>query len=287
MSGVSHRILTYNVQMFPPALCDLENTSRAKEMCQLLAPALASCMAVVLTEVFDDCAARVFISCLWKQGFAYSTAPLRGSLLAIRGGVLVLCRSRPDAQSHVVFQSCNGVDCLSNKGAVLVQLGGLTIVGTHLDSDKEDFGSRKQQVREIRLKLAQFMHRSRSTCAMVCGDLNSSSQELQELSVILGAKPAPLAAISPRFSYDPVNNDLAGRKRQLQNYGPAGSQQLLDGCLFVGLMEGSDRVLHLRREHAKRVVCRKYMGMVRCVFRTRDLSDHYPVLCEGRVQKIT
>jgi endonuclease/exonuclease/phosphatase family metal-dependent hydrolase len=117
------------------------------------------------------------------------------------------------------FSNCAGMDCLSNKGAVYVQVsvpgvGPVDVLGTHLSSDGRD-SLRSSQIRQV---LSMLPSDETTGPILLAGDLNFHSESIPYSELVSEAgfrdSHAEYRAFHPGlsnvewfgFSYDPSRN---------------------------------------------------------------------------------
>ncbi|MGA6167580.1 sphingomyelin phosphodiesterase [Amycolatopsis magusensis] len=172
----------------------------------------------------------------------------------VSGGVLVLSRAPITARHQVVFTDhCLGTsDRFAAKGAALVRVDGLWVVGTHLQADawmpRRAHAVRTRQLTAIRRLVEDTVPAGEPV--VIAGDLNVGLARKADAERVLGA----VLHAAPTCTYDAVANPLAT---------PPGYRDVLD---YLGAFHHRGRA-------------RPVLGPVSVSHFGGDTipSDHYPV----------
>lgn len=219
---------------------------------------------LVLQEVFLERMKHRLIKTLSEQYPFYAGPPGKDfGLFGQDGGVMIFSKHPIVRQESIVYdEGCKGADCLSQKGAVFVEIQkGSTrfqVIGTHLQSmsDKECQKIRDRQMCSIYTDLLQ-KHETPQVPQFIVGDLNTEChipQRYLRMLALLDAKDAAKSheyfTISPKNKFKEKDNE----------------QTTLDYILF----RANQAFVHVKHGFIK-------------IFKGKwsedndDLSDHYAV----------
>ena len=222
---------------------------------------------IFFQEAFHPLARKKILAAL-REKFPYQMGPAnqrRLSLIA-SSGLWVFSRYPIVRREAIVYQHRFGVDALSRKGALLVELNvdgqPLQVVGTHLQNCGSPTLKRKQCM-ELFDRLVRPAMRD-GVPQVICGDFNIDRyRQTSDYDFMLGTLDARDSNTDPAaYSYDRVNNDMRTEKGD--------GKDLIDYILI--------------RENGGTVAATP--ALVRFQKRWRpahsDLSDHYSVSAEIR-----
>ncbi len=142
---------------------------------------------IVFQEAFEKKARRI----LWeglKEKFPFSTGPGENGFFKINSGVWILSKFEFASIKEIEFNTCKIADCMSKKGAILVELAKkgklFQVVGTHLQS--EDYPDiRKEQFSDIFEKLLKPFEKE-NVPQFIAGDLNTPLDDEKNYNEMLG-----------------------------------------------------------------------------------------------------
>lgn len=176
---------------------------------------------VVINEAFSNEARAKLTMNMLLAGYPFFSAVVNGSGGMTNGGVIVYSKYQLITSDMVVFKSCSGSDCHSNKGAMYIKIrkDGRTvhIFGTHLQADRgnEERNARKGQL----IRLEQFIAsktqgaESRGEPVIISGDLNicyvADRAEFNTALSILDAKMTATRPANTPWTFDPNRNSIA------------------------------------------------------------------------------
>ncbi|MFN8286437.1 MAG: endonuclease/exonuclease/phosphatase family protein [Chitinophagales bacterium] len=254
------KILSWNIYMLPPVVAKKGKRPRAHAIVEELKKGEFD--VIVFQEAFLT-AARQIIGEGLKEVYPYAYGPInRKPGLKISGGVWVLSKMPMKPLSTIEFTDCATWDCMSRKGAVLLEgeWKGKTfqVLGTHLQADGYDI-IRQKQMDDIYMNLL-MPYKKDSVPQIVCGDMNTE-QEMKEyycsMLECLDAENGNLDGIET-CSYNGVDNEIAesvwGKKKTNLDY------------------------ILLRRNNTKIKAVKRYISVLKKG--KKHLSDHYGVVCE-------
>lgn len=166
-------ILTWNIFMLPitfyPKNGQLERAAGIVEQLKDQAYDI-----IIFQEAFDRKAREI----LWdglKATFPFSVGPGSGGFLKLNNGVWILSKFEFTTIASIKFNSCKVADCISKKGATLVEFikGGkyFQVVGTHLQSENYP-ETREEQFAEISEHLLTA-YACEGVPQIIAGDLNT------------------------------------------------------------------------------------------------------------------
>lgn len=218
------KVLSWNIFMLPRLIAKTGQHKRAAIIAEQLKDAEYD--MIVFQEAFGSKTRKILWDIL-QECFPYQAGPVNigTSSFRLNGGVWIVSRLPMELLGEIEFDDCKSWDCMSRKGAMLVQVekGGkkYQVMGTHLQADesvKRDEIRRNQCV-AIRDQLL-LPHASDSVPQLLCGDFNISennTERYDELLDILQAsndnKQAANNRINtisplPQFTYNWEENDL-------------------------------------------------------------------------------
>lgn len=261
------RILSWNIYMLPstffPKIGQMERAEAIVE--QLKNEAYD---VIVFQEAFEKKAREI----LWeglKEKFPFSAGPGDGGFLKLNSGVWILSKLEFTSVATIEFNTCKIADCMSKKGAILVELvknGKLfQVVGTHLQS--EDYpATRREQFSDISEKLLK-PYEKENVPQFIVGDLNTAPDEAGycDMLTLLNAEDC-----APRKTKSWLKDLVTwgGKDNDLFKADAARIPQLLDYILIKENGKCSswiDRTIEIIQQAWDKTKTRK------------DLSDHYAV----------
>ncbi len=258
--GADLKILSWNIYMLPPVVAKKGKRPRAHAIVEELKKGEYD--VIVFQEAFLT-AARNIIGEGLKEVYPYAYGPInRKPGIKISGGVWVLSKMPMKPLNTIEFTDCATWDCMSRKGAVLLEgeWKGRTfqVLGTHLQADGYDL-IRQKQMDDIYMSLL-LPYKKDSVPQIVCGDMNTE-QEMKEyycsMLECLDAENGTLDGIET-CSYNGVDNEIAesvwGKKKTNLDY------------------------ILLRRNNTKIKAVKRYISVLKKG--KKHLSDHYGVVCE-------
>lgn len=133
-------ILSWNIAMLP--VFDFVHAGRDRARSIGTALRERNYDIIVFQEAFSPFARRSIKMSL-KKAYPYEYGPANAGIsLRINSGVWILSRIPLKVVREYKFSGCQGFDCLSRKGAIMLEgrLNDQTfqLIGTHLDSDEND-----------------------------------------------------------------------------------------------------------------------------------------------------
>lgn len=267
-SGVDElRILSWNIYMLPnvffPKIGQLE---RAEAIVAQLKDEAYD--VIVFQEAFEKKARAI----LWeglKEKFPFEAGPGENSLFKINSGVWILSKFEFSSVASIEFNTCKIADCMSKKGAILVELtknGKLfQVIGTHLQAENYP-EVRKEQFKDIAEKLLKPFEKN-NVPQFIAGDLNTAPDEAGycDMLTLLNAEDC-----APRKTKSWLKELITwgGKENDLFESDPKRIPQLLD---YILVKENGkcatwiDRTIEIIQQVWDKTKTR------------RDLSDHYAV----------
>jgi phospholipase C len=257
------KILSWNIYMLPGFL-GAGKLQRSEAIGRLLAN--SEYTVLVFQEAFHA-PARKRIRQQLKAAYPYEAGPANAKSFSFRtnSGLWIWSKFPIVSQQEIVFENRYGVDALSRKGALLVELDirgqRMQVIATHL----QNAGSarfKEGQCKELFDKLLKNFQRP-GIPQVICGDFNIDRYEAEDtyrkMLTTLQANDSELAAGS--FSYDRLVNDLTVE--------PGTKRELID---FILTRENASGISRLRQ--GIRVFRHRWSA------RHQDLSDHYALEAE-------
>ncbi|MGK7897486.1 MAG: sphingomyelin phosphodiesterase [Xenococcus sp. (in: cyanobacteria)] len=188
---------------------------------------------IIINEAFLNSARHKLQQGLQNIGYRYGTQVVDQPGNLDDGGVFIQSRLPIKKSEVLVFDDCSGSDCLSNKGAMYVQVekNGRTfhIFGTHLQSSrgKTEAKIRAKQIRQLQGFIARKVGnaKAKGDVVLIGGDLNFDPRfDTSEYRNALSALNATVSGQFPSgYTFDPKNNSIAkyrykGEKREWLDY---------------------------------------------------------------------
>lgn len=258
------KILSWNIYMMPGFLSRL-NGPRARQIGQLLANSKYD--VIVFEEAFCPFARRAIRHQIGTQ-FSYEVGPANRKLFSLKtnSGLWILSRFPIVSSQSIIFKSHRGVDALSRKGAILVDLDvrgkRIQVAATHLQNAGGPAVRHKQCI-EVYQRLLKPSEKE-GVPQFICGDFNIDKFTMVEsyrfMLASLDAADGELLG-EGCFSYDRLNNDLQVERGTGRN--------LID---YILVRQNGDWINCITRQI---MPLRKKWHP-----RHEDLSDHYAIEAE-------
>jgi len=221
---------------------------------------------LVFQEAFCPLA-RKKIKELLSSKFPYSIGPANQKKLSMRinSGLWIFSKYPIDETHSIVFKNKTGVDALSRKGALLIELNVngqlIQIAGTHLQNAGGS-SIRHAQCSEFAERLLK-PNAKEGVPQILCGDFNINRQHPESYQFMLTALNAHDGELTSaqKYSYDRLNNDLgveSGEKQDLIDYVLIRENGAWVNC--------QNREIKIHRKQWSR--------------NHQDLSDHYSLAAE-------
>jgi endonuclease/exonuclease/phosphatase family metal-dependent hydrolase len=256
------KILAWNVFMLPAWLFRSKQMERAGLIAKTILQENPD--IIILQEVFIE-DARTKIGKLLEKEYPYQNGePEGGAFFRFNCGVFILSKIPFHHVAFTRFKDCSGFDCLSGKGAYLLEFehGGslFQVMGTHTQSGGVHETARKQY-KQIKEKLLDKYYKE-GVPQILLGDLNTNhadSANYQQMMQIFECENG--VCTGEPVSYDGKNNDIA-KKFFGVNY------SLID---YILLRKNNSRAaVSNRRIH-------KFTSDQFGKYKFNDLSDHYAI----------
>ena len=210
-SATDFSVLSYNVFLRAPTWIFSDEHDRRS---QHIPKFLKGYDAVVLQEAFSAQHRNAIVQAV-KSEYPYNSGVLgEDEILSFNGGVIILSRWPINITEQVVFEGCDGSDCMVKKGVIYVavekQGERIHLFGLHLQAQKEYSQARVAQFPQ----LAHFIQQQRispTELVLVAGDFNVdyfSHGIDNEFSQLTSVSNLVLADESPAPSYDQTSNTL-------------------------------------------------------------------------------
>ncbi len=218
------KILSWNIYMLPGFLGH-GKIPRAEAIGQLLSS--SDYDVLVFQEAFHQ-KARKKIRRLLQSAFPFQVGPANRKLISLKtnSGLWIFSRHPIEDFHSIVFKTRSGIDAMSRKGAVLVELkiGGnpIQIIGTHLQNSGEEWFRQGQCVELYHLLLKKYGRPG--VPQLICGDFNINRHGYGDDYLLmlqtLDASDGEMGAEN-LYTYDRAKNDLQvepGTERDLIDY---------------------------------------------------------------------
>ena len=205
------RVLTYNVFLrYPMWMFWDDHDERVVHMPEHF----RGYDAVVLQEAFSG-EHREQILAAVKEEYPYQSQTLgEDEFLSRNGGVVIFSRWPIALEKQIVFEACEGPDCLVKKGSIYVILdrngNNIHLFGLHLQAEKRYGGTRLAQVGILQEFIIE-QHIPADEAVLIAGDFNinyfsdGEDGEFSEMTEVLGVG---FDEATPRASYDSSTNSL-------------------------------------------------------------------------------
>jgi endonuclease/exonuclease/phosphatase family metal-dependent hydrolase len=269
----SLKLLSWNVQMLPPAL-GMGKAKRARAIAEELKKSTYD--VVVFQELFYS-RSRKIISRNLREFFPHQTSVLnkKSISLKVNGGVMIFSRHPITSVKQIRYKDRTGPDRLARKGALFAELSingnPLQLIGTHLQA----FGKKEimySQYKQLHDELLVPNQRS-GVPQLICGDFNTLKvvpeilpkdlpinfeERIASYPEMIKTLKAEDGAIhgTQQFTMDRPANDMCKKRKQYR--------LLLDYFLFS--QNQSTAIIHQRKI---KIIKRKWHK------NHSDLSDHY------------
>ena len=258
------KILSWNIYMLPRLVAA---HSGKKERAQAIGEIFRDSDYDILffQEAFHPMARKKILNQL-KKKFPYQAGPANRKAFSLKtnSGLWVFSRYPILKSKAIVYRTRYGIDALSRKGALLVEIDvngqRIQVAGTHLQNCGPVW-LRKAQCVEFYERLLKPSVRD-GVPQIICGDFNIDRYSVHEnyhsmLQALDAEDSNPDAA---EYSYDRLHNDLHVEKGQRRD--------LIDYVLV--------------RSNGVAMVCKNKVNAIKRRWHSRyaDLSDHYSLLAE-------
>jgi len=174
------KVLTWNVYELPFFINNTKRVERAKGIVEVLKQ--TDYDAIVLQETYHKKSFQIIEEGL-KQTFPYHIKTDRArTLLKHHHGLFIVSKLPAKVLGAITYKYCRGLDCLSKKGAILIEIEkdgqSFQILDTHLQSGNKNNQEaiRKSQRHQITNFLNQ--HKTNNVPQLLCGDFNTNYNNL-------------------------------------------------------------------------------------------------------------
>jgi endonuclease/exonuclease/phosphatase family metal-dependent hydrolase len=259
------KILSWNIYMLPHLVAA---HSKKKQRARVIGETLVSSDydVIFFQEAFHSTARNEILAHL-KTKFPYHAGPANKKFLSLKAnsGLWIFSKYPIIHSQSIIYKNKFGVDALSRKGALLVELNVLgqriQIAGTHLQNCGPVW-LRQVQCVEFYKRLLKPNARE-GVPQIICGDFNidryTTQEDYQFMLQTLDAKDSNQDV--NQFSYDRLNSDLHVEKGE--------GKDLIDYILFR-----SNGGVAICSNSVAAPIKRKWSA------RHSDLSDHYSIQAE-------
>lgn len=144
-------VLSYNIFMLTPPISLSDQGTRAEYIHQHV----SGYDVIIINEAFDN-AARATLTTNLSAEYPYYTAVVDEALSFEDGGVLIYSRWPIELSNHIVYDDCDGDDCLAAKGAMYARINKLGkkyhVFGTHTQAwpDAANVATRQAQMTQMK-----------------------------------------------------------------------------------------------------------------------------------------
>jgi len=210
------KVLTYNIYMRPSQLFWFNNDFRAAK----IPGQIKDADVVIFQEAFDD-SAREILTREMRKSFKYISKHLSEDAFPYQDGGVFIMSKWPiqDNQTQEVYEATSGMDALSRKGVVYVQIikdegfqkQNYHIFGTHLNAIEGDGVASTTTQNEQLIQLSQFIQAQnipQNEPLIIAGDFNIDTGA-NNYSNMLTTLNADHILQRNAYSYDNNTNALA------------------------------------------------------------------------------
>lgn len=253
-------VLSYNLYMLTPPIAYTDQSERAA----IIPNHIAGYDALILSEVFYNSARDSILVPGLSSAYPFHTAVVDVGGSSEDGGVMILSKWPILSSTHIVYDSCDGSDCLAAKGAMYAKIdkNGVNyhLFGTHTQAWQTGLIYRQAQFRQLR-GFIDALNLPSTEAVLVGGDLNVD--KILNNQNEYGAMFSILKAEEPRyqgntFTYDP----------DLNLYASGSDFEFLDYVLRL-----SDHLKPIDSLNEVRI----FRGIEDDIWGEFDLSDHFAV----------
>jgi len=210
------KVLTYNIYMRPSQMFWFNNDFMAKD----IPNHIKDVDVVIFQEAFDDSAREILIHEM-RKSFKYISKHLSEDAFPYQDGGVFIMSKWPiqDNQTQEVYEATSGMDALSRKGVVYVEIvkdegfqkQNYHIFGTHLNAIEGDGQEsiKTQNAQLIQLsKFIQAQHIPQNEPILIAGDFNIDP-EADNYNKMLNTLNAGHMPQNDAYSFDANTNALA------------------------------------------------------------------------------
>jgi endonuclease/exonuclease/phosphatase family metal-dependent hydrolase len=253
-------VLSYNVYMLTPPTAYTDQAERAA----ILPDHIGGYDAIILSEVFYNEARDSVLLPGLAADYPYHTTVVDDAQSPEDGGVMIVSKWPIQASTYIVYDSCDGSDCLAAKGAMYARIdkNGVPyhIIGTHTQAWQTGLIFRQAQLRQLRA-FVDALNIPANEAVLVGGDLNvdkilNNQGEYTAMFNILRAEEPQYQGNT--FTYDPG----------LNLYASGTDYEFLDYVLRL-----SDNLAPLDSVNEVRI----FRSLHDDVWDYFDLSDHFAI----------
>jgi endonuclease/exonuclease/phosphatase family metal-dependent hydrolase len=165
-------ILAYNIYMLTPPIGNTDQTTRAAEIHKHV----HGYDAIIISEAFYN-SARSTLQAGLAPEYPYMTAVVDNGVLNDDGGVFIASRFPIISSSQIVYNDCNGSDCLAAKGVMHAEINKhgrvFHLFGTHTQAwpSAADVATRILQFKELQAFITS-LNIPATEPVIIGGDLN-------------------------------------------------------------------------------------------------------------------
>jgi len=145
-------LLSYNIYMLTPPISLTNQSTRAT----YLSNHVHDYDVLIINEAFDNSARDILTNNLSPE-YPYATPVVDAPGSLEDGGVLIYSRWPIEYSEQIVYDDCDGNDCLASKGAMYVRINKLGkkyhIFGTHLQAWPDPVNIATRQLQMMQLKI--------------------------------------------------------------------------------------------------------------------------------------
>jgi len=181
------KVLTWNIYSLPFVINTSNRIERAKGVVEVLQQ--SDYDVIVFQETFHKKSFQIIERGL-KATFPYHIKVERKvGFLKHHHGIFMVSKYPFELLGTIAFKHCKGSDCLSRKGAILIELEKdrqmFQVLGTHLQSGIKISKERIRKKQRQQLTAFLKVHRKTNIPQLLCGDFNTDFNNIQRRNDML------------------------------------------------------------------------------------------------------
>jgi len=169
------KVLTWNIYSLPFLINTTNRLERAKGVVETLQQKEYD--VIVFQETFHKKSFRILENGLAEAYPYHIKVDRHGGLFKYHHGIFIVSKYPVSLLGTLAFKNCKGTDCLSRKGAILVELEkeGQTfqVLGTHLQSGLKNNRERIRNKQRLQLNAFLKSYQKTNVPQLLCGDFNT------------------------------------------------------------------------------------------------------------------
>ncbi len=181
------KVLTWNIYSLPFIINTTNRMDRAKGVVDVLKR--TDYDVIVFQETFHKKSFQILEKGL-AETFPYALKVERHTgFLKYHHGIYIVSKYPLELLGTIAFKRCEGGDCLSKKGAILVELEKegqvFQVLGTHLQSGNKNTREKIRATQRYQLNEFLAIHRQPNIPQLLCGDFNTDFNNTKRRKAML------------------------------------------------------------------------------------------------------